>query len=124
MPAVSKQAKANVKKREHELDEWYKSHGLCPRCHGKHYCKPGYVHCEECLAKIRETKHRRDPTGEIEKQNNLNRRQRLIEQGLCPVCGKRKPVEGRVECARCRQNKNDSQRKFRLLKKLRGQNDT
>ena len=113
MTAVSREAKANKSKYDHESREWYKDHGICPRCK-KRFNKPGRVHCEVCLAEMVRSKNRRDPGGENRKVYDQDRRARLKAKGLCPVCGKRKPAEGRVECAICRQNKWDSQKKYRI----------
>ena len=117
MGAVSKRAIAYKKKADHERDEWYKSQGICPRC-AQRWCKPGYVHCETCLAQMRAAKKRRDPTGVDKKAYDRGRRETLIAQGLCPVCGKRKPAEGRIECPVCRQRKQDSQWKFRIKQRI------
>ena len=116
MGAVSECAKANKRQADHDRDEWYKSRGICPRC-TRNYCKPGYVHCEECLKAMRDAKRRRDPTGEHEKAYNRERRQQLIAKGLCPVCGKRKHAPGIQKCATCRQNAWDSIKKLRMHQK-------
>lgn len=113
MGAVSKRAKVNKARADHERDEWYKSRGICPRCTVR-YCKPGFVHCETCLEGMLDAKRRRDPTGEKKRQYDRERRQRAKERGLCPVCCKREPVAGRKECEICRQHKRDSQLKFRI----------
>ena len=116
MGAVSKRAKANKRKADHERDEWYKSQGICPRCTVR-WCKPGYVHCEICLKQMRAAKDRRDPTGDGKRAYDHERRAKLMAKGLCPVCGKYKPIEGRTECAVCRQRKRDSQLKYRMHQK-------
>jgi predicted amidophosphoribosyltransferase len=116
MAAVSRKAKANKSKSDKESYRWYREHGICPRCK-KRFNKPGRVHCEVCLAKMVRSKNKRDPGGENRKVYDQDRRARLKAKGLCPVCGKRKPAEGRIECAICRQNKWDSQRKFYIHKR-------
>ena len=113
MAAVSKEAKAHKSNSDKESYRWYREHGICPRCK-KRFNKPGRVHCEVCLADMVRSKDERDPGGENRKVYDQDRRARLKAKGLCPVCGKRKPAEGRVECAICRQSKWDSQKKYRI----------
>lgn len=117
MGAVSERAKANKRKADKERREWYKSRGICPRCKTK-FCKPGYVHCEDCISKYLIDKRRRDPTGEKEKAYCKERYQRLREQGICPVCGKRKAEDGVRVCAICRQATLDSKRKSSIIQRI------
>lgn len=117
MGTASKKAKAIRAKYDHESYEWYKSHGICPRCK-KQYNKPGRVHCEACLAELLRKKWKRDPTGEIKRQRDKERRQEAQEKGLCTVCKKRKPPDGRLECEVCRQRKRDSQKKIRIHQRI------
>ena len=117
MGAVSERAKANKRKADRDRDKWYKSHGICPRC-AKRYCKPGYTHCEECLAQMLAAKRQRDPTGEKERAYDKERYKRLKEQGICTVCGKRPAADGIQKCAICRQNALDSKRKLRINQRI------
>lgn len=110
MAAVSEKAKANVKRGKQEWYQWYKDHGLCPRCHER---SPdgGRVLCPKCLEKERKKKRDR-------KAYYQARRQSFIDAGMCDICGKRPPTEGLLTCPVCRQNRQDSRIKWKIIRKI------
>lgn len=71
-----------------EWRERNRNKGLCIQC-GRNPIAKGVstVRCEECFKKSKNI------------QNNI--RLRRIQDGLCPKCGKRKPVLGHINCDYC-----------------------
>lgn len=117
MGAVSKEAKAKAAKRREELRQWYKDHGICPRCKG--WAEPGRVYCKNCVKKVIDRRKRNDPTGEANRAYAAERRARLKEAGMCVYCGKRKAIEGIVLCPVCKAKNQASQKKYNLKKRLK-----
>lgn len=117
MGAVSKEAKAKAAKRREELVQWYKDHGICPRCKG--WAEPGRVYCKNCVKKTMDRRKRNDPTGNANRAYCVERRKRLKEAGLCVYCGKRVAIEGKVLCSVCKAKNQSSQEKYNLKKRLK-----
>ena len=84
--------------------EYYKRHGICPMCRKKK-AFGNFVHCEECLEKIRINNLKyAAKREEYEKRHNENKRilyNRRKEVGICTNCGQ-KPAKSGLLCAECR----------------------
>lgn len=117
MPAVSKEAKENSNRLHRERNEWYKEHGICPRC--LNWSEPGKVYCGNCYKRIKAVQDRRDPTHELRKAYNKERRVRLKAAGLCTCCGKRPTHDGQVLCEHCKVKNKESQQKYNIKQKLK-----
>ena len=84
---------------------YYKSRGICPRCHCRP-SEPGKVLCWECAEADHEAYLRKTPEQRKAKQSRDTARKRIIRaerlaKGLCPKCGKRPSVDGGL-CKNCR----------------------
>lgn len=94
-------SKCNACRAMDRLNYKYKqSHGICPYC-GAEIPKSRKC-CAECAEKKAEQQRRtrsKNPEKEREKQKLIRAKRK--EMGLCESCGKRNPVAGKVECARC-----------------------
>lgn len=88
--------------------EAYLEKGICPGC-GQRWAEPGHTYCAGCLAKNRRSQ-KKNPEN-AEKKRQMVRRRR--ENGLCVDCG-RPAIPGRQCCARCRDSRRDSVRKYRI----------
>ena len=118
MSAVSERAKANERKRNRENYEWYKAHGICPKCKNA-WAAPGRVFCEPCLKqKLTETMRF---GGEYNARKCKERRERLKEKGLCVRCA-RPAVEGKVLCASCARRNAETQQAARIRKRIEKEN--
>lgn len=85
--------------------EYYKRHGICPKCRKKK-ALDGFVHCEDCLEKIRINNIKyRDKQAEYERRRRERRKvisaQRVVA-GICTQCGKKPSWNGLQLCAECR----------------------
>ena len=94
------------KKRKARRDyyHFYKEHGICPGCR-KRKPMPGKTFCEACLEKDSERRHGKKMTAEQRAKRNARcrkHRKELKAVGLCPICGKRKSIEGHTLCLECR----------------------
>lgn len=112
MGAVTKEAKERHKQMHEELRQWYKEHGICPRC--KAWSEPGRVYCKNCMKKIIARQRKRDPTGEQHRAYSKERRARLKAAGMCTYCGKKPAVEGQVLCPSCKAKNKESQIKYKI----------
>ena len=65
--------------------------------HGRKYCS------EECRIEARRAKFRRfyNLHKEEYSEKSRNKREKLIDAGLCVYCGKNKPMEGKRLCFAC-----------------------
>ena len=102
------------KKALKERYDWYKERGICTTC-GAVWVEPGHVRCKKCEEQIAKyhaasKEHR----AELAKQ----RREKRIAAGMCTECGKRKATEGMRMCPRCREMRNDSTRKYKIVKRI------
>lgn len=111
MPSTSPEALRRKRQRDRESREWYKAHGICPRCRHE-WSKPGGVYCEECLRKNRETYKQFDASGYAKQ-----RREKLKALGLCVNCTK-PAVPGKVLCAVCARKNAETQQVTKLRRKL------
>ena len=91
---------------------WYKEHGICPDC-GLREPVPGRVTCEVCLKKYQK-KQQAHPERNAQKKAM---REARIAAGLCLQCG-RPAIPGQRMCERCRMMRNDSSRKYKILKRM------
>lgn len=117
--------------KQRERRSLYKQHGICVGC--KAPAKPGFAHCEACLASARQrvvkqhrVRARRMARGlcydcgspRSDRSDTLcdfclgyhaekaaERRQRLTQEGLCITCGRVPPVEGQRNCSSCAETK-------------------
>ena len=80
--------------------------GICVDC-GRELAFAPQVRCPSCIEKLtlRNAKryNRLNKAKCLEKERiyRKKRREFLKEEGICPVCGKRKPIEGKVHCEIC-----------------------
>ena len=80
-----------------------KSRGKCVQC-GKNDTYNGRVRCLVCLMDSREYykgKQRSEEKRKIEAEKSKERRIKLLNAGICPVCGRRKLKEDRSRCSIC-----------------------
>lgn len=69
---------------------WYKSHGICVKCK-KNDASPNRIMCDECREKwnaIRREKIKDPEYKKWKKQYNKKHKEKMLENGLCPMCGK------------------------------------
>lgn len=97
-----------------ERYNWYKDRGICATC-GRVWAEPGKVRCKACEAKIAACHAQRR---EERRQAKQQQRAQRIAAGICTECGKRPATEGMRMCPRCRAKRNDSTRKYKILKRI------
>lgn len=117
MAAVSKEAKERHERLHNELRQWYKEHGLCPRC--KEPSEPGRVYCKSCMAVIRARQDMRDPGHEKRNAYSRERRAKLKAAGMCTYCGKNKAVDGQVLCPKCKKKNAESQLLYNIRRRMK-----
>lgn len=88
--------------------------GRAPNIEGLSYC----VSCQELHAKKQREDRRRH--GRRMRRDANRRYGRLARRGLCTRCGKERPADGRLLCARCAEMKNAQQRRARSMAKAAG----
>lgn len=118
MAATSEQAKANNRRISLESYYNYKAHGICWKCKTR-WVEPGRTYCEICKRKVKAEADRRDPGREKRKTYCRGRTARLIEAGLCVTCGRVPAREGKRQCAKCANKKNEANRMRRLKQRVR-----
>lgn len=111
------------------LRQMYKEHHICIHC-GQNDAMPGRVSCVECLAKDleRHTKAYENLSDETKatylqkhKLRQREKRQRLKEQGICPICMKRPVSKGFKSCIECRtKEKQKTEREGKSYRKTLG----
>jgi hypothetical protein len=116
MPDKAEYQKARDRQRSRDEYDWYKSHGICPRCRVKHGA-PGGVYCEDCLVVKR--KEMQKYFGDYNAAKCKERRERLKENGLCVYCSK-PAVPNRVLCASCAQKNIESVKASTARRKCNG----
>lgn len=85
--------------------KYWKEHGLCQHCgHVKE--DPKYKTCEKCRARNKAYNMRYEEINGVPRKEYIRiyakeRRDRLTAEGLCYVCGKEPPIDGRRICAKC-----------------------
>lgn len=81
---------------------WYKSHGICVKCK-RNDASPNRIMCDECREKwnaIRREKIKDPEYKKWKKQYNKEHKEKMLENGLCPICGK--PLhQGHKTCYEC-----------------------
>lgn len=93
---------------QHDRREWYREHGICPRC-GKNDIMGDEGMCPECRARSYEVNMRsrerlgKDHYNATHSQWARNEHQRRIAEGICTRCGKRKADGGYKTCGICRE---------------------
>lgn len=86
--------------RKEEYD-FYKSHGICVRCH-KNAAEPNKVMCLECADKERDTdKSKRERNLQSMRSRDREKYHKLKEQGICVYCKKRPAILGKTKCSKC-----------------------
>lgn len=102
-----------------ERYQWYKSHGICPRC-GQEAAAKGRVYCLNCLdlESVSTMRYRAShDTSEYNKARCRERYYRAKENGLCVRCFKRKPREGKTICQMCFNKIREKQEIYQRLKR-------
>lgn len=116
MDDVQKRLEAKRKHMYYEAyREYWMAHGLCCHC-GREKQDPRYKTCERCRKKSIEYNMKYKDVGGIPRKEYIKdyakkRRDRLISEGLCYVCGKEPPIPGRRWCAKCAERALAYQRK-------------
>lgn len=93
-------------KQNRDRRKWYADAGICPRC-GKYSLFGDEKTCPECRAKNTEARRKWVENCDKEKlyeRNKISYKKRyetLKANGICPMCGKRKPEKGFVTCGIC-----------------------
>lgn len=89
--------------------EWYKAHGICPRC-GSERASRGHTLCLNCLDsqsvstgqyRAKMTEERKAEEREKNRLRCRDRYQRAKEKGICLRCFKNEPRPGRAICQSC-----------------------
>lgn len=111
MAAVSDETRARKRQADREAYQWYKSHGICPRC-AIRWSEPGRVYCADCAEK-----NRKAAKDYCTAASCKARRERLKAQGLCVNCT-RPAVPGRVLCAECARKNNEAQQVRKMRRRL------
>lgn len=93
---------------------WYKAHDICTSC-GRVNAEPGHVRCKACEKKI-SVYHEKSREARNERKKQI--RAERIAKGLCTECGIRKAIDGKRMCERCRQMRNDSTRKYKIIQRI------
>lgn len=93
------------KERKKEDREFYRKNHICTAC-GKIRVFGSDRTCFECRAKdaLRRTEfsEERKERNKLSSERSMKRiKEERIKNGLCPMCGKRKPEEGRKKCRIC-----------------------
>lgn len=99
-----------------EVREFYKQHGLCPRC-GKNKLIGDEKNCLECSAYGYEVTMRSRRSKGVEHYNKAHadwarkEHAKRLENGICTRCGKRKADYGYKTCGICREKMRNQKRK-------------
>lgn len=105
-----------------EYYHWFKAHGLCARC-GKIKPARNHVYCLECMSydaeKARKYRLKTPDYNERHRKAQAQKYSERREQGLCTLCGKRKPENGFARCGVCRARLRQYAAKYRLKKGMR-----
>ena len=102
--------------------QWYKSHGICPRC-GQADAAKGRVYCLNCLDKeavatmVYKSKH---DMSEYNRQNCRERYYKAKEEGTCVRCKQNKAREGKVTCQTCFNKVREKQAIYHRLRRSNG----
>lgn len=83
--------------------EKWRDEGRCMRCGGERV--PGYKKCQKCLDYMHSRKRENA-------DRCKERREGLIERGMCVDCGKRAALAGRVRCKICLVKNNSHDKKY------------
>lgn len=110
-----------------ERRQWYRAHDICYQC-GQRKAEPDRYFCSECLSRQRLSdwswrKHDRESYNAYHRKYSAMRRARRKADGLCILCGKRPPEEGKRNCRECldRQKVRDKERRRRKREGLLSQ---
>lgn len=96
-----------ISEAQKESRNWYKSHGICPRCCKNNLFGDEKV-CPECSAnayanRVRDIERRgKEYYNRQHAEWSKNTHHKRIEQGVCTRCGKRKADAGYKTCGICR----------------------
>ena len=116
MEDVQKRLEAKRKRQYYDAyRKYWIAHDLCWHC-GREKLDPRYKTCERCRKKSTEYNMKyKEVNGmsrkEYIREYSQKRRERLIAAGLCYVCGKEPPMNGRRWCAKCAADALERQRR-------------
>lgn len=113
---LSDEARANIKLYQKERYEWYKAHGICPRC--REQAMVGRVYCAKCFRKTHAHWDKVDKDGSVNRQRCADRRKRLKAAGMCVNCGNAKAVDGKTLCPKCRAKNEESRTNYLIRQKI------
>jgi len=94
-----------------ERRDMLREHGICTRC-GIRYAEPFRAWCSKC-----QQKHRKETAGDPKQIARAKERREVRKAaGLCIDCGR--PSEGKSRCPRCAEARQESVRKYRIIKRI------
>lgn len=99
---------------------WYKSHGICPRC-GCHDAAKGRAYCLDCLDKqaVATMRYKKDHTDK-NREYCRERYKKAKEAGICVRCFQKKARTGKVICQTCFNRIREKQAIYQRLKRMEG----
>lgn len=100
--------------------DWYKSHGICPKCRREDAAK-GRVYCLNCLDRESLSTMRYRASHDTRDSNKAKCRERYYrakEMGLCVRCKHRRAREGKVTCQVCFNKIREKQAIYSRLKRM------
>lgn len=103
--------------------EYLKSRRICVQC-GKRPAFARYVLCEECLYRMSMAVMRYclDPKNRAKRaEYNRRRREHLIRQGLCVICGRNPAMPDKHICEQCKARAKAYERRARRRRKEKKQ---
>jgi hypothetical protein len=104
--------------------DWYKSHGICPRC-GQADAVKDKVYCLNCLDKEAVSTMMYRVTHDTKEKNRMFCKTRYYmakENGICVRCFKRKARQGKAICQICFNKVHEKQAIYQRLKR-KGENE-
>ena len=99
--------------------QWYKAHGICPRC-GQEDAAKGKVYCLNCLDKEAVATMIYRSTHDTRENNRKDCRERYYkakENGICVRCRQNKAREGKVTCQACFNKIREHQATYQWLRR-------
>lgn len=105
--------------------DWYKSHGICPRCRKEDAAK-GHVYCLNCLDRESVSTMLYRASHDTHDRNKAECRERYYrakEKGFCVRCKQRKAREGKTTCQICFNKIREKQMIYQQLKRMEKKNE-
>lgn len=99
--------------------KFYSDNGICPKC-GKNILVGDEKNCIDCWESNRNYKLEYNSRIDKDKQKKEKRecmkrfRQKALDNGLCPNCGKNKPKNGYKTCEKCMRRNRKKSKEYRI----------